>query len=478
MKLRPYQQKTLDNMIKELSNGAGSILVNLPTGAGKTILATEFIRLCLEWDKRVIFCVDREELIMQTYNKFKQVTSDLSILKAGLEGMFNPLARVQIIGLQTYHARQPEMDCDVLIIDEVHQGYGASMQTGLIKSMDGARLIGLSASPITERGDLLPNFDSYIADVQTADLIKLGYLANPIVYQPESCAVDLTKIGLVGNDYNSKEIDEIVIDLKKVEAIVDEWERIASKCKTLVFANSIAHAEMIYAEFVKRGYADIDVIHSKTDDLKSKRNKLKYKQIIINCGILTTGYDDPDIECVLLARPTAILRLYLQIVGRGLRVTETKKECIILDCANCVSKHGLPQDYRFYTPRKPKNDEPLFRGCPECGNVEPIHILECSICGYDFRLIDDEPKGTGSKVSKKELDRLVKVYSLQEKLYNEIKDLIKERGYKPGMAWHLFRNMLKKKSNNLSMLQFYKTRLTKVEKIRKNNWKLQSIVYK
>src|SRR5574344_221450 len=472
--LRPYQQKTLDKIIEGLSDGSNKVLVNLPTGAGKTVLAAEFIRLCLQWNKRVIFCVNREELVKQTYNKFSAVTDSLSVVKSGMENLFNEDARVQIIGLQTYHARKPELDCDVLIIDEIHDGYGSKMQSELIKTFPDAKLIGLSATPIDSKGYLLDGFDAYINEVQTADLIKLGYLAKPITYSPVE--FDLSNVSMVGDDYNNKEVDDIVIDLNKVKSIVDNWERLAIAKKTLVFANSIKHAELIYKEYVRRGYTNIDIIHSKTEDLKTKRANIKNKQIIINCGILTTGYDDDTIECVLLARPTAILKLYLQIVGRGLRVNDTKKECLILDCANCVSKHGLAEDYRYYAVHKAKNNEPLYVCCPECGNVEPIHVKQCTICGYDLNIVIEQSKGKPQP--KKQLEALIRTYSLQDELYNKIRELVRERGHKSGYAFHLFRMLLERKANSLSMLQFYKTRLTKIERIRKNGWKLQSLIYK
>lgn len=472
--LRPYQQQTLDKIIEALSSGSNKVLVNLPTGAGKTVLAAEFIRLCLQWNKRIIFCVNREELVKQTYNKFSAVTDSLSVVKSGMENLYNENARVQIIGLQTYHARKPELDCDVLIIDEIHDGYGSKMQSELIKTFPDAKLIGLSASPIDSKGYLLDGFDTYINEVQTADLIKLGYLAKPITYSPVE--FDLSNVSMVGDDYNNKEVDDIVIDLNKVKSIVDNWERLAVDKKTLVFANSIKHAELIYKEYVRRGYKNIDIIHSKTEDLETKRANIKDKQIIINCGILTTGYDDDTIECILLARPTAILKLYLQIVGRGLRVNATKKECLVLDCANCVSKHGLVEDLRYYVTKKPKNDEPLYVCCPECGNVEPIHVKQCTICGYDLNIVIEQSKGKPQP--KKQLEKLIRTYSLQDEVYNKIRELVRERGHKSGYAWHLFKMMLERKSNRLSMLQFYKTRLTKIKRIRKNGWKLGSIVYK
>ena len=145
-----------------MASGKNKILVNLPTGAGKTVLATEFVRLCLGWNKSVIFCVNREELVKQTYSKFSAVTDSLSVVKSGMENLFDENARVQIIGLQTYHARKPELDCDVLIIDEIHDGYGSKMQSELIKTFSDAKLIGLSASPIDSKGYLLQGSDAYI----------------------------------------------------------------------------------------------------------------------------------------------------------------------------------------------------------------------------------------------------------------------------------------------------------------------------
>jgi superfamily II DNA or RNA helicase len=413
--------------------------------------------------------------VKQTYNKFSAVTDSLSVVKSGMDDMFNADARVQIIGLQTYHARKPSLDADVLLIDEIHDGYGSKMQAELIKTFSDAKLIGLSASPIDSKGYLLQGFDAYINEVQTADLIKLGYLAKPITYSPVE--FDLSSVSMVGDDYNNKEVDDIVIDLNKVKNIVDNWVKLARNKKTLVFANSIKHAEMLYSEFKRQGFNDIDIIHSQIDDLKERRKSIKDKQIIINCGILTTGYDDDTIECVLLARPTAVLKLYLQIVGRGLRVNPNKKECLILDCANCVSKHGLVEDVRYYVPRKPKNDEPLFQQCPECGNIEPIHVKQCSICGYDLTIAIEQSKGT-SKQTKKQLEQLIRTYSLQDEVYNKIRELVKAKGYKPAYSWFLFKEMLQKRQTNISMLQFYKTKLTKIQKIIKNNYNIKSIIYK
>src|SRR5574344_1337482 len=474
MKLRDYQKQILNKTWQALETNK-KILVSAPTGSGKTRMASALIDELLKHGHRVAFIVDRIELIQQSYNTFDK--KNVSIVKAGQENLFDEKKPIQLIMIQSFHSRKdklPDMELSFLIFDEVHNHWGTKRASELIKIYDNAKIIGLSATPIDSKGYLLQGFDAYINEVQTADLIKLGYLAKPITYSPVE--FDLSSVSMVGDDYNNKEVDDIVIDLNKVKNIVNNWEKLARNKKTLVFANSIKHAELIYKEYVKRGYKSIDIIHSRTEDLKTKRASIKDKQIVINCGILTTGYDDDTIECILLARPTAILKLYLQIVGRGLRVNDTKKECLILDCANCVSKHGLAEDYRYYAVHKAKNNEPLYVCCPECGNVEPIHVKQCTICGYDLNIVIEQSKGKPQP--KKQLEKLIRTYSLQDELYNKIRELVRERGHKSGYAFHLFRMLLERKANSLSMLQFYKTRLTKIERIRKNGWKLQSLIYK
>ena len=231
---------------------------------------------------------------------------------------------------------------------------------------------------------------------------------------------------------------------------------------------------MIFREFLRRGYDDLGIVHSKVENLALKRQEMLSKRIIINCNVLTKGYDDKTIECVVLARPTNILSLYLQICGRGLRVTDDKKECLILDCANCISKHGLPDDYRFYRFAPKKNNEPEYLQCPECGNIEKVGVKNCSVCGYDFTPIIE---GGSGKASKKEIERLIKIHSAQEELLKELRSLVKDRGYKAGYSWWLFKDLLQNARTQNTGLVFYKKIMNRIAKCRKKGYKCKWLIY-
>lgn len=473
VELRQYQKDILNKLWQSLKEH-NKVLVSAPTGAGKTVMASALIHELVKRGNKIAFVVDSEELIKQTE---RTLNTTVSVVKAGYDKLFNADNPIQIIMLQTFFARAdklPDMNLDYIVIDEVHVGWQKARMNELLRIYSDTKIVGLSATPINSKGYLLEGFEDFINEVQTKDLIDMGYLANPICYAPQNCVIDLSNVSLVGNEYNSKEVDEIVLDLNKVEQIVDNWEQVAKDKKTIVFANSIKHAEMIFKEFLRRGYDDLGIVHSKIENLALKREEMLSKRIIINCNVLTKGYDDKTIECVVLARPTNVLSLYLQICGRGLRVTDTKKECLILDCANCISKHGLPDDYRFYQFAPKQDNEPEWQQCPECGNIERVGVKVCSVCGYDFTPIIE---GGSSKVSKKEIERLVKLHSAQEDLLKELRLLVKERGYKSGYSWWLFRDLLQNAKTQNTGMTFYKKIMRRIEKCREKQYKTAWLKY-
>lgn len=438
------------------------------------------IQELIKRNNRVMFVVDREELVKQSRKVFG--ADKVSVIKANYEKDYNPDKPIQLIMIQTFYARReklPDLDIDYILIDEVHQNWEGGRIRELLKIYDTAKVVGLSATAIDERGYLLEGFDDYIEEIQTADLIKMGYLAQPICYMPETCVYDLSNVRTSGYDYNTYDLDQLVCDLSKVESIVTEWEKLAKGKKTIVFANSIKHADLLNEEFIKKGYKPL-LIHSKlsTSELKEARENLHSADIIINCAILTAGFDCPEIECVLLATCTKVLRKYIQCVGRGLRVTPTKKECIVIDCGNCFNTHGLPQDYRYFTTRPKKDNEPQMKDCPQCGSIEPINATTCSICGYEFNeLVEENENKIKKTVKKKEIERLIKIKSMQDELFAELRKLVLERGYKRGFAYYLFRDLLQNARQQNTGLVFYKKIMRRIEKCREKGYKLKWLCY-
>lgn len=474
VELRQYQKDMLNKLWLSLKKH-NKVLFASPTGSGKTVMAAALIHELVKRGHKVAFVVDSEDLITQTE---RTLNTKVSIVKAGYDNKFNADNPIQIIMLQTFYARAdklPDMDLDYILIDEIHVGWGKARMNELLRIYSNAKVVGISATPISSKGYLLEGFEDIINDIQTKDLIELGYLAKPICYAPQNCVLDLSKVEVVGGEYNAKQVDEIVLDLNKVENIVDNWKRIAEGKKTLVFANSIKHAEMLFKEFLRRGYTDLGIVHSKVEKLSEIRQEMLSKQIIINCNMLTKGYDDKTIECVVLAKPLHSLSNYIQCVGRGLRVTDTKKSCIILDCANCFSRHGLPDDLRYYKFAPKKDNESEYIQCPECGNIEHVGVKVCSVCGYDFSPIIEQ--GNGIKMRKKEIERLIKIHSAQEDLLKELRVLVKERGYKTGYSWWLFKDLLKNAKTQNTGMTFYKKIMNRIHKCRERGYKIAWLCY-
>lgn len=443
-------------------------------------MASALIHELIKRNHKVAFVVDRIELVKQSKKTFGE--EQVSIIKAGFEKEYNPDKPIQLIMIQTFYARKdklPDLNIDYILIDEAHQNWEGGRIKELLRIYDNAKVVALSATPIDQSGNLLDGFDEYIETIQTADLIKMGYLAQPICYMPESCIYDLSNVKTNRYDYDTDDLDKLLCDLDKVENIINEWEKLAKDKKTIVFANSIRHAEMLNNEFIKKGYKPL-LIHSKLNvkELKDARENLHNANIIINCAILTAGFDKPDIECVVMATCTKVLRKALQCLGRGLRVTPTKKECIFIDCGNIFNTHGLPQDYRYYKHKPKKENEPEFKECVNCGAIEPYNAKVCSVCGYEF---DEEKQENESKVKKivkrKQIERLIKIKSMQEELFTELRKLVLERGYKRGFAYYLFRDLLQNARQQGTGLVFYKKIMRRIEKCREKGYKLKWLCF-
>lgn len=476
VELRQYQKDLLNNLWKSLRNN-NRILVQAPTGSGKTVMASALMQKLVERGERVAFIVDREELVKQSYRTFGEV----SIVKAGYEDYFNPECPIQIIMIQTFDSRKdrlPDMDLSVVMIDECHNNWGTQRINELLKIYDNAKVIGWSATPIQSNGYLLNGFDDYVESVQSRELIKMGFLAPTIDYTFESYALDVDKVRIVNGDYSTEDIDDQVLDINNVKMIVDEWERLASDRKTLVFCNSIKHATIVFNEFKSRGY-NFALLHSKNSnrgclDLLEKG----LIQGVVNVSITIAGMDIKDISCIVNARPTKIERIARQLIGRGRRIADGKTNNLHLDFANYVQNFGCTDDDRYFTFKPKKENETTVKQCPNCGSIEPIDAKECTICGFEFKLIEDDiEKGCGKPKSKKELERLIKMKSMQDEMYSKIKEMVIERRYKRGFAYFLYRGLLKNAKSQGTGLTYYKKMLNRIEKCKKKGYNLKWLHY-
>lgn len=353
MKLRDYQLKAKQSVYSAFRNGVQNVMLQLPTGAGKTILFSSIIEDGYKLGRRILVLAHREELIQQAHDKLlKGYGIKAGIIKAGYDP--DPLNPVQIASVQTLSNRKLYKPVDIVIVDEAHHSQ-AKNTYGKIKDMvlsmnPNAKFLGVTATPCRTNGSGFKGvYDQLIQGISISDLIKQGHLTPPRYYV---APLHLDNIKMSAGDYNLKELS--VEYQKKVHAkdLVHNWKKLASGMKTIGFAVDIEHSKTIVSEFIKQGIsaAHIDGTTKREireDTLKKFRNG--HIIVLYNVGVFDEGFDLPEIEAIQLARPTKSLIKYMQMIGRGLRPAEGKKNALVLDHGGLVAEHDLVEIERNWT---------------------------------------------------------------------------------------------------------------------------------
>jgi len=381
-KLRPYQEDILKLLKEAIQEGHRHILLGAPTGFGKTAVSKSIVDGIVAKGNRILFTAHRKELIYQTFKTFDRPGA-ISV-SLGSEGAYDKNLPIQLGSLQTISSRLKSKgksylgSINVILIDEAHYGHGSAMQKKIFEMYgEESIIIGLSATPIDALGYRLEVYDTTLYPVQTEDLIAMGYLVPVECYAP--IKPDLSAVRIQAGDYALDQLESIMDDSALIANTFEVWEKHASDKKTVVFCVSIAHAELVQKEF-REGGIKTGTIHSKLGKNERDETLVAFSkgeiQVITNVDVLTTGWDEPTVECLLLARPTKSLRLYIQIVGRGIRISpETNKDsCLILDCAGAIEDNGYPTARRNFNREKPpkgkKKTPEKEPATPECDNCK------------------------------------------------------------------------------------------------------------
>lgn len=302
--------------------------------------------------------------------------------------------------LQTAYRR--DINPDVIIIDEIHYGYSGKMIKELINNRDEIQIIGLSATPYDESGNLLDGFDVILNKYDIKYMIHNGYLVpirSFILTKP-----DLSNVNIIAGDYDVNELGRIVCDNNTIMEIVSSTKEFIEKSKkTIIFAVDINHAELLSQAYKHAGFTTT-ALHSKLskDDIKFEIDRFKkgYTKVLVSVLMLTTGFDVPETDVAVIARPTRSQNLYKQMVGRIARLAVNKKYGILLDCGNVIESLGKPLD-----PIKPivgnqienklkcdicksenlklkKTKDTLFWMCKDCSFKKEIENKNLYICEY------------------------------------------------------------------------------------------------
>ena len=339
IKLRPYQVEALEAVLEAKDQGISRQLVVLPTGSGKTIVMAAIGKL---FNKRLLLLAHREELIQQAFEKFKLFwpDADIGICMTGREETNNQIVigSVQSCSRPRKLARLKERGFDVLMIDEAHHSTTDSYQSiintcGFSRGTD-KLLIGVTATPA--RGDKQPlgdTFDKITFSRSIGTMIRAGYI-SPVIGRKILTSFVLERVRSQNGDFAINELAEIVDTPERNNFIVTKFKEYAIGRKGVAFCCNVEHCKHLADEFRSQGIAasavwgDMEPADRKQALADLKNDRI---QVAISCGILTEGFDEPSIDVIVMARPTKSPGLYIQCVGRGLRLWPGKENCLVLD---------------------------------------------------------------------------------------------------------------------------------------------------
>lgn len=407
MKLRDYQQAAIDAVFQFWLEREGlNPLLVLPTGAGKTVIFAFMLSRLLEVapGARVLFLAHRKELLGQAEDKIRSVLPgvEVSVYSAAMKRKeFGPLTVASRDSLRTVK-NLPAFD--LVVIDEAHNvspkeesGY-RSLIFKLKLRKPSLCVTGLTATPFRMTDGLIYGpgadtlFDSVAYEIKIKTLIDAGHLV-PVVAKPvESASIpDLSQVRSSGGDFSLKDLELVSADVEVVRSAVADWHFTAiiqqKRKLTLFFCVSLAHAELVAAELARAGFVcpiiSGDTPAAERDRLMKQARNLELDGLV-NVGVLTEGTDIPAIDCVAMLRPTKSLGLWLQMVGRGMRLSPDtgKTDCLLLDFGDCLGRFG-PID-AAQPPEKGGNSESRVKPCPKCNELVSKYARKCKACGEQF----------------------------------------------------------------------------------------------
>ena len=387
--MRAWQDRTVDLIRQAIREGHRRIVVQSPTGAGKTLLAAHLFAGSIAKGKRPLFTVPDITLVEQTLKSFERVgIHDVGVIQAQHERT-DFSAQVQIASVQTLIRRElPQVD--LIVIDECHVLYQK-----LLELMDGPLwkdkvIIGLSATPWARGMGL--HWTKLIIGATIKELIAEGILCNFQGYGPDE-DVDLSGVRIVKGEFDEGQSSAIMRDAKMVADVVEQWKKHGSVERIFMFCVDRAHARDQQAKFeaagIPFGYIDGTM---EMDERKPIFADFRSGKItgIASVGCLSRGVDE-DVHCIIDVAPTNSEMAFVQKIGRGLRNPNGNKTLLILDHAGNAQRLGMVTDIHHDTlDSRPPGDRTKAESgnskkkphkCPSCNAIVSYGSAKCSLCG-------------------------------------------------------------------------------------------------
>jgi len=397
--LRDYQKEACRACVDELK-AKNSALIVLPTGAGKTLVISALVYAIK--NKRVLIVSHRKELVDQTAAAIERTCQEkVSVYSAGLNKKELD-KRVIIAGVQSIANKSENLNVDCVFIDECHlipnlkknsSGQYNKLLSNLRRNNKELKIIGLTATPYRlDGGVIYGNVNNYYFDrtcyiCKTGELIKNGFLSPLTSFAPlPSCDLkELNSLPKEKGEFKASAVSNFYRNKERFKVVVSDMiEKTKERKSVIVFCPSLSYLEELKNELPNDSFKAVSsfTTQAERDNIikEFKEGKVKY---LLNVDVLTTGFDAPNVDAVVLLRATLSAGLYVQIVGRGLRRAKGKDDCLILDYGGNVARFGGLDNISSTGRTTHKKKEDLQKICPDCKRVLPFSARMCP-CGCDL----------------------------------------------------------------------------------------------
>ena len=406
--MRFYQRAACVRVVDEIASGRKRVLLVAPTGAGKTVMFAAIAAGFHAQGNRVLVIVHRREISAQSVKKLRAAGIGEVGVCHGKKGTANEAAMVQVASIQAL--RPGSVGADLVIVDEAHH-CPAETWARLLDLYPNAVHIGATATPWWGIGKGLGGyFQTIVSAVTMRGLMTMGHVARIRVFTHPHTLRDLDLRGIATSgdgEYSVKAVSERVDKPSLIGDIVNHWRSHGQDARTLCFAASVAHSLHIVAQFRAAGIAaehlDGETPAAERDAILA-RLRSGETRIVSNFNVLTEGFDAPEVGCIILARPTRRVGVFVQTVGRGLRTMEGKRDVVILDHAGLCLRYGMPDADRAYSldgldEKTPEGVSRIpVRRCPMCGLTVAIGVRVCPDCAETLHRAVETEEPTGALV--------------------------------------------------------------------------------
>ncbi len=441
--LHPYQVELSETIRGLLRRGIKRILLQSPTGSGKTVIAAYMLEGAMRRGKRAFFLNHRRELIKQSAKAFWKANIPAGIIASGFYP--DPKLQIQVASVQTLVRRYKTIEPpDLVIYDETHH-LAAKTWTEIYKAYPDAVHIGLSATPQrTDGAGLGAFFDELVLGPSVSELIEGKYLAPYRLFGPKH--PDLTDVHTIGGDYDKKELADVMKTSTVVGDAVAEYLQHGQGLTGIAFTWSVESSKELAQRFTDAGVPAAHIDGTTDDRMRDgaiqayREGKIK---ILTNVDIVGEGFDLPAASMGFFLRPTKSLAIYLQQVGRVLRFAEGKT-ALLYDHSGNYERFGYPDDDREWSlqgrdkKKKKKDPSQATKICPGCFLVCKRVAPTCSNCGHVFVITPRDVEVEEGQLTEIDVKRVQKAKRMEQGSAQTIEDLTKigyARKMKNPHAW-------------------------------------------